>query len=209
MIETVKLSIPQMVSYFKALGPLLAQSAEVAMRLSGQKMLRDVAMNRMSNRRRGSTDKNLGVDTGHARRSMESWTGYDKGVLSTLLGSSVDYVKAHEEGVNYMAWVTAHERKAKRYGRKASIYSPDMAQVQKFTKGRLIGAGFRAEALRQGGRGWIYQVRAHNRHIRIVAKHFIRDTVVSAVPSVENGLLRAFVIAARTGKVPTPGQLGA
>lgn len=52
-------------------------------------------------------------------------------------------------------------------------------------------------------------VRAHAMRMNVRARHFIRDTVRAAKEPTADRVTRAIYITAKTGKVPTPGQLGA
>ena len=52
-------------------------------------------------------------------------------------------------------------------------------------------------------------MRAHTRKVDIIAKHFIRDTVQENVLPTEERITQALIIAAKTGQIPTPSQLGA
>ena len=196
MTETVKLNMDEMIQRFRFLGANLAPTVYSAMLISAQKMLRDVVSKRMSNPRRGSTSTNLGVDTGTARRSMIDQAGLTAESVFALIGSPVDYVKTHEEGFRGRVNVPAHTAQH-RHGKTLAV----SAKTGAITKRARLTA-------RQKAKG-SWAVRAHSRKVDIVAKHFIRDTVFESVAPREKRVLQALMIAAKTGRVPSPGQLGA
>jgi len=190
---TVKLDMAAMVEKFKSLGPLMAPSVYVAMLVTAQKMLRDVVSQRMSNPRRGSTATNLGVDTGTARRSMIDAAGVTADKVFALIGSPEAHVKVHEEGFHGTQHVPAHTRR--RLG-KAKAYAIKTRAVVK--RSAPTAAQRRAGPI---------NVRAHTRKANIVAKHFIRDTIMAAKVPTEDRILKALVSAFVTGRVPTFGQV--
>lgn len=200
--ETVKLDMDRMIERFASLGKLLGPSAYVAMLVTAQKMLRDVVSKRMSNPRRGSTDTNLGVDTGTARRSMTDVAGLDSDKVYALIGSAVDYVKTHEEGFHGTQHVRAYLRRNVALKRVVNRRSARNGMITK-------GSAARYKAAARKGHALTSHVRAHGRKVNIIAKHFIRDTVLEAKVPAENRIIRAMLVAARTGKVPTPNQVGA
>jgi len=197
MTETIRLTIPEMLERFKSLGEKLGPTAYVAMLVSGQKMLRDVVKNRMSNPRRGSTSTNLGVDTGTARRSMTDLTQQTERSITTLIGSTVDYVRSHEEGFHGPVQVRAHTRRIAVLERNTHTGRVSKASSRKY------------KAALRSGRKTSAHVRAYTRKVNILAKHFIRDTVIANVVPTTDRITRALLIAVKTGKVPQAGQLGA
>jgi len=199
MTETVKLNMDEMIGRFKFLGKQLAPTIYTAMLVAGQAMLRKGVMEHMSGPKRGSGPGLLGRDTGTARRSMIAQTAMDASKVGSLIGSPLGYVRAHEEGFDGPVQVRAHTRRIIRLERTSR---------SGFTKVSKKSAARYKAALRRGGKTVAY-VRAHDRQVNIAAKHFIRDTVLESVAPTEQRILKALMIAARTGKVPTPGQLGA
>jgi len=198
--ETVRLDMTAMLERFKSLGALTAPAAYVAMLVTGQRMVRDVVKQRLSGPR-GATGI-LGVVTGNARRSMVGPATMTKDMVTAALGSPVEYVKAHEEGFRGTQRVRAHQREQKRIGRKAVAYNIHSGFVSKYSKGRRFTD---AEKLLTG-RGFAW-VTAHDRKVNIIAKHFIRDTVLAAKVPTEDRVLKALQIAFKTGRIPSPGQL--
>jgi hypothetical protein len=194
MTETVKLNLDEMIQRFRFLGQNLAPTVYAAMLITAQKMLRDVVSQRMSNPRRGSTATNLGVDTGTARRSMIERAGMTADAVFALIGSPVDYVRTHEEGFHGTVQVPASTRQ-----HKGQI--PVSAKTGAVTKRARLTVAQKAKG------SWV--VRAHSRKLDVIAKHFIRDTLQGAVAPLEKRILQSLLIAAKTGQVPSPGQLGA
>lgn len=195
--ETVKLNLDEMIQRFRHLGENLAPTVHSAMLISAQQMLRDVVKNRMSNPRRGSTAFNLGVDTGTARRSMVDRAGMAAESVFALIGSPIDYVKTHEEGFHGTQHVHGYVRRQValvRSARTGKVTKKSAAKYKAAVMGRL--------------KNRIY-VRPHGRKVDIIAKHFIRDTVFQAVAPLEQRVLRALMIASKTGRVPSPRELGA
>ncbi len=192
--DVVNLSLNAMVERFKFLGDMLPQTVFNAMLVSAKKMLADVTKQRMSNPRRGSTSTNLGVDTGTARRSMIDQAGITPDKVFALIGSPVDYVKTHEEGFHGTAHVRASMRshKGKILARTATGAVKKRARV----------------TARQKSKG-AWSVRAYERKVNIIGKHFIRDTVLQAGIPTQDRITTALIIAAKTGRIPTPSQLGA
>lgn len=195
--DVVHLSLDTMLARFRFLGEYLNSAVYNAMLVSANKMLADVTKLRMSNPRRGSTSTNLGVDTGTARRSMIDRVGVTPEKIFALIGSPVDYVKTHEEGFHGVAHVRAHTRQ--------------LVSLSRNTKTGLvskISAGKYKKAIRKN-RKTIAYVRPYARKVDIIGKHFIRDTVAQAVIPTQDRITTALVIAAKTGRVPAPSQLGA
>jgi len=196
MTETIKLNLDEMIGRFRFLGKNLAPAVYNAMLISAKTMLRDVVKNRMSNPRRGSTATNLGVDTGTARRSMIDQAGMTADAVFALIGSPIDYVKTHEEGFDGIAKVNAHTRR--------------IVALRRNAKGTIIKkSAARYKAALKAKRRTVAYVRAYDRKVDIVAKHFIRDTVLEAVAPTEERILRALTLLATTGKVPSPTTIGA
>lgn len=195
--ETVRVDMTGMLERFKSLGPLMGPTVYVAMLISAQKMLRDVVSKRMSNPRRGSTATNLGVDTGTARRSMIDQAGIEAERVFALIGSPVEYVKTHEEGFSGTQHVRGYVRKNISLKRNVKTGQVSKKSAREYKA-----------AIRKGNRV-TSNVRAHGRKVNIIAKHFIRDTVLAAKVPTEDRIVKALVIAVKTGRVPAPGQLGA
>lgn len=196
MSETVKLNLDEMLHRFKFLGDKIGPTVYAAMLVSAKKMLADVVKKRMSNPRRGSTATNLGVDTGTARRSMIEQAGITADRVFALLGSPVDYVKTHEEGFRGTVQVPTHTAQH-RHGRTLAV----SVKTRAITKRAAL-------TKRQKARG-PWTVRSHSMKMDIHAKHFIRDTVNESVAPLEKRILQSLLIAAKTGQVPSPSQLGA
>ena len=196
MTETIKLNLDEMIGRFRFLGKNLAPAVYNAMLISAKTMLRDVVKNRMSNPRRGSTATNLGVDSGTARRSMIDQAGMTADAVFALIGSPIDYVKTHEEGFTGTQRVAASTRRWKS-GRARAVN----------IKSRAVTRRYAISAKRKARAAWT--VRAHERKVNVVAKHFIRDTVLEAVAPTEERILRALTLLATTGKVPSPATIGA
>ena len=194
--DSVRLTLPDMTERFKFLGDKLGPTVFAAMLISAQKMLADVVSKRMSNPRRGSTDRNLGVDFGTARRSMIDKAGITEDKVFALIGSPVGYVRTHEEGFHGPVQVRGHVRQ---------LVALTMNAKGKVTK--KSAAAFKSAV--RNKQATTAHVRAYSRKVDIIAKHFIRDTVTEAVPPTEERIMRALVIAAKTGRVPSPTQLGA
>jgi len=195
MADVVKLPIDGIVDRFKSLGPLLAPTVYVAMLASTQKMLGDVLSKRMSNPRRGSTATNLGVDTGHARQSMVGPVKQTAETVQAILGSTKDYVAAHEAGFHGTVNVPAHTRQW-RHGKAKQV---DIRTRR--------GVKFARLSAKQKARGsWV--VRAHPMKMNILAKHFIRDTVLEAKDPTADRITKALMIAIKTGRVPSMAQMG-
>lgn len=195
MADVIKLSIDGIVERFKSLGPMLAPTVYVALLASTQKMLADVTAKRMSNPRLGSSAKNLGVDTGTARRSMVSGVRVTEEVVSAFLGSPTDYVAVHEQGFSGTVAVPAHTARW-RHGKAKLVHIRTHRGVK-----------FAGLSKKQKARGE-WTVRSHSRKMNIVAKHFIRDTVVEATTPTANRVTQALLIAFKTGRVPSIGQVG-
>jgi len=196
MAEVIKLPIDGIVERFKSLGPLLAPTVYVAMLASTQKMLRDVLSKRMSNPRRGSTATNLGVDTGTARRSMVGPVKQTQDTVQAVLGSTVDYVAAHEAGFHGTQHVRAYTRIIAGLSRNART-----GIVTKKAAGKY-------KAALRSGKATIAHVRPHGRKVNIIAKHFIRDTVIEAKDPAADRITKALMIAIKTGRVPSIAQMG-
>jgi hypothetical protein len=196
--DTVKLNMADMLKRFEFLGSNLVATVYVAMLVAAQKMLRDVVSKRMSNPRRGSTATNLGVDTGTARRSMIERTGLTADRVFALIGSPLEYVRVHEEGFAGTQNVKAHIRR--RLGVIKAVSISTRAVVKR--------AAVTARQRRLDASSPIH-VGAHSRKVDIIAKHFIRDTVLENVEPTVDRITRALVIAAKTGRVPSPRELGA
>jgi len=195
--ETVKLNMDEMIQRFRFIGKNLAPTIYRAMLVSAQAMLRKGVVEHMSGAKRGSGPSLLGVETGSARRSMIDQAGLAADKVFALIGSPLGYVRAHEEGFDGPVQVRAHTRRIIRLKRNTRT-----GRVSKKS-----AAAYKA-SVRKGGKRFAY-VRAHDRKVDIVAKHFIRDTVLESVAPTEQRILKALMIAARTGKIPTTGQLGA
>jgi len=192
----IQLDIDAMIKRFEFLGPGLRPSVFNALLISAQRMRRDVIEKRLSGPR--GAPGILGIVTGAARRSIADEAGIAGETLYALFGSALKYVKAHEEGYKNDAQpVRAHDRR-----RLGSIKAVSIAKA---TRGKVIKRGAPTAAQRRSGP---IHVRAHTRKVRIVAKHFIRDTLLAAKVPTEERILKALMIAASTGKVPTTSQLG-
>jgi hypothetical protein len=198
--DTVKLSMADMLKRFEFLGVNLPRTVYVAMLVAAQKMLRDVVSKRMSNPRRGSTATNLGVDTGTARRSMIERAGLTPERVFAMIGSPIEYVRVHEEGFHGTQNVKAHVRRRLGVIKAVAIGASRGAVVKR--------AAVTARQKRLDASHPIH-VRSHSRKVDIIAKHFIRDTVLQNVEPTQDRIVQALVIAAKTGQVPTPRQLGA
>lgn len=196
MPDTVRLSLDQMLERFKFLGKQLAPTVYRAMLVSGQEMLRRTVKDHMSGPRRGSKPSVLGRDHGTARRSMIAQTEFKNEVIGSLVGSPLGYVRAHEEGFDGSVQVRGHTRRIIRLERNTKT-----GRVSKKS-----AAAYKA-ASRRAGKTLAF-VRPYKRDVRMPALHFIRDAVLESVTPTENRIVKALMYAARTGQVPTPGQLG-
>jgi hypothetical protein len=197
MADVIRLPIDGIVERFKSLGPMLAPTVYVGLLASAKQMLRDVLQKRMSNPRRGSTSTNLGVDTGTARRSMVDRVGVTESTAFALLGSVERYVKAHEEGFHGTAHVRAYTRR--------NLSPKFNVRTGKLTKKYAM----EYIAARRKGKKTVSYVRAHGRKVDIIAKHFIRDTVIEAAGPTADRITRGLIIAIKTGRVPSINQVGA
>lgn len=204
MPETVKLNMDEMIGRFRFLGKNLAPTIFNAMLMSGQEMLRRGVLDHMSrpsgpkHSYSGSGPGQLGRDTGTARRSMVTLTKMTADAVSNLLGSPLGYVRAHEEGSDGIAKVRAHTRR---------LVVLTRSSRSGFTKVSKKSANAYKASLRRGGKRFAF-VRAYDRKVHIVAKNFIRDSILDAVAPTEQRILKALMIAAKTGTVPSTGQLG-
>ena len=195
-MTTVILDIDQMIKRYEFLGSALRPTVFKAMLLSAQRMRRDVVEKRMSGPR--GAPGILGVVTGAARRSMTDEAEITADTITALFGSALGYVKAHEEGYkNDAQQIRAHDRK-----RRGKVKAVSIAAA---TRGKVVKRGSITAAQRRAGP---IHVRAHTRKVRIIAKHFIRDTLLAAKVPTENRIMRALVLAASTGKVPSASELG-
>ena len=195
MGEIVKLDLDAMLARFAFLGRKLAPTVYVAMLVSAQRMVADVVKKRMSGPR--GAPGILGVVTGAARRSMADRAGTQADSVFAAIDSDLGYVKVHEEGFHGTVAVRAHERR--RLGRVKAV------SIAKATKGQVSRRFAVTAAQRRAGP---IHVRASQRKMNVKAKWFIRDTVREAVGPTEDRISRALIIAARTGRVPTPSEVG-
>lgn len=195
MSTVVNLSIDQMLERFKFLGAALRPTVFRAMLVSAQRMRRDVVEKRLSGPR--GAPGILGVVTGNARRSITDEAGIVGDKIYALFGSPLKYVKAHEEGFHGPVQVRAYDRR--RLGKIKAV------SIAPATRGSVIKRGAQTAAQRRAGP---IHVKAHTRKVNIIAKHFIRDTLLAAKVPTEARILKALTIAAATGKLPTPQQLG-
>ena len=184
-----------MVKRFQFLGKALRPSVYAAMKLSAKRMRKDVVSERLSGPR--GAYGILGVVTGAARRSIASETFASNEQITALFGSALGYVKAHEEGFKGVEKIRAHERR-----RRGKIKAVSIAAA---TRGKVTKRAAPTAAQRRAGS---ISVSAHSRKVNIVAKHFIRDTLRAAKIPTENRILRALTIAASTGRIPTPDEIG-
>ena len=196
--ETVKvnLDIGAMVERFRALGPLMGPTVYSAMLVSAERMVRDVVSKRMSGPR--GAPGILGVVSGHARKTMLGPATFSGSTVTAALGSPVDYVRTHELGFHGPVHVRAHLRL-----RLGAIKAVSIAQA---TRAKVVKRGAATAAQRKAG---VIAVRAFDRKVSIMAKHFIRDTVLEAKVPVEDRILKALMLALKTGRVPVGSQLGA
>lgn len=212
MSEVLHLPLDEMLKRFESVGKNILPSVYVAMVVSAERMIKDVIEKRMSGP--SGAPGILGVVTGAGRRSMRYRVSYSNERLMAILGTLLGYIDVHERGANYLAWVRAHDRTEKRYGRKAKFYD-EQGTVRGYTRGHAVTAAHlaRQAAISKYAGGtktsYTHQVRAHNRHVHIIAKHFMRDTVRAAKISTETRIGRALAVAAKTGRPPTPREIGA
>lgn len=192
----IRVTLPDMLKRFEALGPLMVETVYTSMQLTAQRMVRDVTVKRLSGPR--GAPGILGLVTHHARNTMTGFTTVEGNTISAVLGSPVDYVKTHEQGFHGIVNVRAHERRRLGAIKAVSIAKATFGKVIK--RGKPTAAQLRAGSI---------HVRQHARNANIVAKHFIRDTVLAAKGPTENRILKGLNIAWTTGKAPTSGQLGA
>lgn len=194
--DVVTLDLTGMLERFQSLGPLLAPSVYVAMLVSAEAMVKDVIKKRLSGPR-GSPGV-LGIVTGGARRSMTDIVEADGGTIKAILGSALKYVRAHEVGFSGSEHVRAHDRR-----RLGAIRAVSIAPA---TRGLVSRRSQPTAAQRRAGP---IHVRAFDRKVNIIAKHFIRDTVLEAKEPTASRIERALVMAFKTGRPPTTREVGA
>lgn len=164
--------------------------------VSAEAMLRDTIKLHMSGPKRGSQWKLLGVDTGHARRSMQNQAEIAGNIISAEIGSSLGYVKAHEEGFSGPVKVRAHTRR--------------IVALSRNNRGKVSAKSAKRykERIKAGKKNTAF-VRAFTRKVNISAKEFIRYGVLGQSPQTRLRAMRSLEILARTGRVPAPSELGA
>ena len=180
-----KLSIKEMLERFAFLGTKLPRCVFVALLVSSKAMLASV-----TRKLRGDY---LNVRTGRGWQSMQDFARTSGDKMQAGIDTNVRYMRAHEEGFHGTVQVRAHT--AQRRGR---ILAQDI-KSRKAKRARLTK--------REIARGaWL--VRAHPMKMNLRARHFMRDTIDQQFVPTQDRILKALVIAAETGQIPTPGQLG-
>jgi hypothetical protein len=191
MAEIIRLDIEEMVKRFAFMGEALPDTVFSAVLVSTEFMLREVVKGRMSGPR--GAEGILGVVTGNARRSMTNRATMTKDTVEGGIGSPADYVRAHELGFHGDEHVRAHERR-----RLGAIRAIDIRSRTATKRYAPTAAQRRAGPI---------MVRAHVRRANIIAKHFIRDTVRSAVDPTTSRIGAALILAARLGRAPTRSEV--
>jgi hypothetical protein len=108
--------------------------------------------------------------------------------ITGVIGTSLGYGKAHEEGFAGTVQVRAHAR------RKVAVRRSSTGKVTQKSIRRL-------KAL--SGRGNVVYVNAHDMRVNIRAKLYLRDSVRAVEPKLHDYAMRAIAFLGRTGKVPT------
>ena len=184
-----KLNIHEMVERFSFLGAKLPRVLFVAMLVSGKAMLASV-----SRKLRGEY---LNVRTGHGWQSMGDFTRASGDKIQAGIDTDVGYMKAHEEGFHGTVQVRGHLRRIvslQRNDRSGLVTKRSSTAFKRAIKARAARTAF---------------VRPHTMKMNLRARRFMRDTVNQQVEPTAARIEKAMVIAASTGQIPTPGQLGA
>lgn len=179
------LNMDEMLERFRFLGRDLPRAVFSAMLVSSQAMLSSVT--------RKLRGEYLNVDTGRGRQSMQAFAKSGETKMQAGIDTDVIYMKAHEEGFHGRVQVRAHTRQMYR------VAGPSGRAT------RLSARTFKA-ATRRGQKRIVY-VRAHHMQMNIRARRFMRDSINQEFDATQSRIERALVIAATTGKIPTPGQL--
>ena len=187
MAEEVSLDLDKILRTFEHLSGDLPAAIFAAMTVSAEAMLADVVRNRMSG-------QYLGVVTGNARRSMQGFARAQGNTISAIIGNPFRYVRAHELGFQGTVQVKAHERR-----RLGAIKARNIRTRQVTKRGKPTKAQMAAGPI---------HVRAHDMHMNVRAKYFMRDTVRDAVVPTTDRIKRAVLFLARNGRPPGPGDLG-
>jgi len=182
------LNMDEMFKRFAFLGANLPRSAYVAMLVSAKAMLTGV-----TKKLRGEY---LNVRTGHGWQSMADFAKFSEDTMQAGIDSDVIYMRAHEEGFHGRVQVPAHTAQH-RHGRTLSM---DIKTRTPLRQARMTK--------RQIARG-AWTVRSHAMEMKIRARHFMRDAIDEQYDHTQDRIVRALVIAATTGQIPKPGQVGA
>ena len=142
-------------------------------------MVRDVIVNRLSG-------QYLKKRTGGAQRSVAASPSavVAGNVVRGQFGSSLLYVRAHEEGFEGIVGVRAHTRRVRSRDVRARVAG----------RRRRVATG-------------VAFVRAHTRKMSLRARRFLADTLQQRIAGLDPRMVRAILILAQTGRIPVPGQL--
>jgi len=181
------LNMDEMMKRFEFLGRDLPRAVYVAMLVSAKAMLAGVT--------RKLRGEYLNVDTSRGWKSMQDFASFSDEKMQAGIDSDVIYIRAHEEGFHETVQVRAHTRRN---------IAPVFNNAGRMTRKSVLA--FRAALKKRAVRTSF--VRAHAMHMNIRASHFMRDTINEQFNPTQDRIQRALVIAATTGQIPTPNQLG-
>ena len=192
MAETV-VTIEQLVERIGALAKYLPETAGSVMRVEMQAFVRDVQRNRLSG-------QYLNVVTGTARRSIESRVTVTPDVVRGIGGSALGYVRAHEEGFEGDVQVPPHVRRLRPVATKSKA---SVRRLKKHIK---------------AGRANYAHVRAHQRHLSLRARRFLRHSAevaggtraadnVAAFPTLARAAQAGLLALAELGRAPTIAEV--
>jgi hypothetical protein len=181
------LNMDEMLKRFEFLGANLPASVFNAMLGSAKVMLASVV--------RKVRGQYLKVDTGRGWQSFEDFARLKGANIQAGIDTDVTYMRAHEEGFHGRVQVRAHTRQAYR------VAGPSGRATKKSAREFKLA---RARSLRR-----VIYVRAHSMRMNIRARRFMGDTVDQQFAPTQDRVVKALVLAARTGEVPTVAQIGA
>ncbi len=156
-------------------------------------MVRRVVRGRLNEPKgaKGSVYPNLRRQTGTLQRNVTASRFHqvdsaDKVVAA--IGTSLVYGIAHEEGFTGVVQVKAHTRRLVEQARsKAAV-----RRVKKKLK---------------AGKKRVAHVKAHKRKMNLLARYYLRDTVLTHKKDIKGIARKAVIIAAKTGKLPQVTEL--
>ena len=184
-----QLNMAEMLTRFEFLGKDLPKAVFAAMLISAKQMLTSV-----TKKLRGEY---LKVDTSRGWKSMQVFARFGENKMQAGIDTDVRYMKAHEEGFHVTVQVRGHIRRLVTLSTnvRTGIVTKKSARAY---KRRVLE-----------GRATSVFVRPHSMQMNIRARRFMRDTINQQFDPTASRIERALVIAARTGRLPSPGELGA